>query len=34
MLVGRIEGQFLKLLVQLAGARRVLEIGAFTGYSA
>lgn len=34
MLVGRIEGQFLKLLVQLSGARRVLEIGTFTGYSA
>ena len=34
MLVGRIEGQLLKLLVQLSGARRVLEIGMFTGYSA
>ncbi len=34
MLVGRIEGQFLKLLVQLTSARRVLEIGTFTGYSA
>lgn len=34
MLVGRIEGQFLKLLVQLTGAERVLEIGMFTGYSA
>jgi caffeoyl-CoA O-methyltransferase len=34
MLVGKIEGQFLKLLVQLTGARRVLEIGTFTGYSA
>jgi caffeoyl-CoA O-methyltransferase len=33
MLVGRIEGQFLKMLVQLIGARRVLEIGTFTGYS-
>jgi len=34
MLVGRLEGQFLKMLVQLTGARRVLEIGTFTGYSA
>lgn len=34
MLVGRIEGQFLKLLVRLTGAKRVLEIGMFTGYSA
>jgi predicted O-methyltransferase YrrM len=34
MQVGRIEGKFLKLLVQLAGARNVLEIGMFTGYSA
>lgn len=33
MQVGRIEGQFLKLLVRLTGARRVLEIGMFTGYS-
>lgn len=34
MQVGRIEGQFLKMLVQLVGAQRVLEIGMFTGYSA
>lgn len=34
MQVGRIEGQFLKLLVQLLGARRILELGMFTGYSA
>ena len=34
MQVGRIEGQFLKLLVRLLGARHVLEIGMFTGYSA
>jgi caffeoyl-CoA O-methyltransferase len=33
MQVGRIEGQFLKMLVRLVGARRVLEIGMFTGYS-
>ncbi|HEY9231227.1 MAG TPA: class I SAM-dependent methyltransferase [Blastocatellia bacterium] len=34
MQVGRIEGQYLKMLVRLTGARRVLEIGMFTGYSA
>ncbi len=34
MQVGRIEGRFLKMLVRLAGARRILEIGMFTGYSA
>jgi len=34
MQVGRIEGRFLKMLVRLTGARRVLEIGMFTGYSA
>jgi caffeoyl-CoA O-methyltransferase len=34
MQVGRIEGQFLKMLVRLTGARRVLEVGMFTGYSA
>lgn len=34
MMVGRIEGQFLAALVGVTGARRVLEIGTFTGYSA
>jgi len=34
MLCGRLEGRLLKLLVQLIGARRVLELGMFTGYSA
>lgn len=34
MQVGRIEGRFLKMLVRLGGARRILEIGMFTGYSA
>src|SRR5262245_61867442 len=34
MQVGRIEGRFLKMLVRLTGARVVLEIGMFTGYSA
>jgi len=28
------QGQFLQLLVRLTGARRILEIGTFTGYSA
>ena len=28
------QGQFLALLVKLAGARRLLEVGTFTGYSA
>jgi O-methyltransferase len=28
------QGQFLQLLVRLLGARRILEIGTFTGYSA
>jgi caffeoyl-CoA O-methyltransferase len=34
MLSGHVEGQVLKMLVHLAQARRVLEIGMFTGYSA
>ena len=34
MQVGRIEGGFLKMLVRLTRARRILEIGMFTGYSA
>jgi caffeoyl-CoA O-methyltransferase len=34
MLSGHVEGQTLKLLVRLVGARRVLDIGTFTGYSA
>ena len=34
MLTGTIEGRFLELLVAGTGARRVLEIGTFTGYSA
>ena len=34
MQVGRLEGTFLRLLVKLAQARRVLELGTFTGYSA
>jgi len=34
MLVGTVEGRFLELLVYLSRARRVLELGTFTGYSA
>jgi len=34
MLTGQLEGRFLKLMVQVTGARRVLEIGMYTGYSA
>ncbi|HET7486738.1 MAG TPA: O-methyltransferase [Acidimicrobiales bacterium] len=34
MLVGPVEGRFLETLVRAAGARRVLEIGTFCGYSA
>jgi caffeoyl-CoA O-methyltransferase len=34
MCCGRLEGRLLKLLAGLARARRVLEIGTFTGYSA
>jgi caffeoyl-CoA O-methyltransferase len=34
MIVGPLEGAFLKMMAQLVGARRVLEIGMFTGYSA
>ena len=33
MMVGALEGQFLKMLVGITGARRILEIGMFTGYS-
>lgn len=34
MLTGRLEGRLLKLICRMSGARRVLEIGTFTGYSA
>jgi len=34
MLVGPLEGAFLKMMTRLVGAKRVLEIGMFTGYSA
>ena len=34
MQIGPEQGQFMALLVQLMGARRCIEIGTFTGYSA
>jgi caffeoyl-CoA O-methyltransferase len=34
MLTGHLEGAFLHMLVAVTGARRVLEVGTFTGYSA
>lgn len=34
MLSGKIQGAFLKMLVELTGASRILEVGTFTGYSA
>ena len=34
MLTGRVEGRFLKLIVQITGVKRILELGTFTGYSA
>ena len=33
MMVGPLEGRFLEILVAAVGARRVLEIGTFSGYS-
>ncbi|WP_018338356.1 MULTISPECIES: O-methyltransferase [Butyricimonas] len=34
MLSGNLQGQFLKMICQMIGARRVLEIGTYTGYAA
>jgi caffeoyl-CoA O-methyltransferase len=34
MLTGRVEGRFLQFVAQLSGARKVVDIGTFTGYSA
>jgi caffeoyl-CoA O-methyltransferase len=34
MLTGRVEGRFLQLVAQLSGARQIVEVGTFTGYSA
>lgn len=34
MLSGRLVGRLLRLLIKISGAKRVLEVGTFTGYSA
>lgn len=34
MLSGAVQGRLLRMLVQMTGARRILELGTFTGYSA
>ena len=34
MLSGTIQGQLMRMIVQMTGARRILELGTFTGYSA
>jgi len=34
MVIGPLEGAFLKIMAQIIGANRILEIGTFTGYSA
>jgi caffeoyl-CoA O-methyltransferase len=34
MLIGRLEGALLRMLVCISDARRILEVGLFTGYSA
>ena len=34
MLSGKLQGELLRILVQISGARRILELGTFTGYSA
>ncbi len=34
MLSGHVQGQFMRLIVQMTGAKRILELGTFTGYSA
>ena len=33
MLSGPVQGRLLKMIVEMCGARRVLELGSFTGYS-
>lgn len=33
MLSGPVQGRFLKMLVEISGASRILEVGSFTGYS-
>ena len=34
MVVGSLEGAFLKMMVRIVQAKRILEVGTFTGYSA
>ena len=34
MLSGRLQGELMRIIVQTTGARRILELGTFTGYSA
>jgi len=34
MQVGRVEGALLRLIVQITGARRILEVGTYSGFSA
>lgn len=34
MLSGSAQGQLMRMMVQMTGARRILELGTFTGYSA
>ena len=34
MLSGMIQGQLLRMIAQISGARRILELGTFTGFSA
>ena len=34
MLSGALQGQLMRMMVQVSGAKRILELGTFTGYSA
>ena len=34
MLSGKLQGELLRILVQISGAKHILELGTFTGYSA
>lgn len=34
MLSGAVQGQLMKMIVEMTGAKRVIELGTFTGYSA
>lgn len=34
MLSGSVQGQLMRMIVQMSGAREILELGTFTGYSA